>query len=107
MSAGLLVGGRAAQRLRLAEARDQRLGAADDQEMPVPARRTGGLDLALELLAAQQLLASVGSEAGHLGESLVLDHDRGGAGPLVLRHGVDDVHRIAETGVDIGDDRQR
>ena len=85
VGAGLLIGGRALQRLFLAEAGDQRLGAGDDEEVRVAAGRARGFDLALEFLDAHQLLAPVGEQAGDLRKGLVLDDDGGGAGALVSR----------------------
>src|SRR3546814_5262052 len=57
VGAGRLVGRRPGQSLGLAEPGDQRLAAGDHQEVGVAPGRAGRLDLALELLDPQQVLA--------------------------------------------------
>ena len=104
---GLDIGLGPPHRLFLAEAGDQRLDPGDDQKVLRLPGGTGGLDLALELLDTQQVLASARDEAGHFRERFVFDHDAGRPSPLVSLNGMGHVHGVAEAGVDVGDDRQR
>jgi hypothetical protein len=65
----------------------------------------GHFDLALELVDRQQFVPTACTEAAVLRENLVLHNDGRHTGCHIARHGVGDVHRIAETRVNIGNDR--
>jgi hypothetical protein len=60
----------------------------------------------LKFADRHELLPASRAEARVLGKCLVLDDDGGDASGGVLRHDVGDVHRIAKTGVEIGNHRR-
>ena len=87
---------------RAVEALDRhRVGARDDQRLARAARIDRGADLAAHLLRRDQRLAV--EMAAALGEVLVLELDRGGAGALELADGAMDVQRVAVAGVGVDD----
>ena len=103
VGAGLGIGRAAAQRFLLTESGDQRLGSRDDEDAAGRFRRR---HLALKFADRHELLPATRAEARVLGKSLILDDDGRHASGCVLRHDVGDVHRIAKTGVEIGDHRR-
>ena len=78
------------------------VGAGDDEQMP--ARLGGGGDLGRHVVRIGELL--VVQVAAFLGQHLVLDMDRAGAGLLEGAHHVHDVQRLAVAGVAVDQHRQ-
>ena len=93
---------RARERVVEAGAGD-RVGAGDDQEIGVGARIDRGLHLLRHLARRDHGLA--GEMAAALGELLILELDGVGARALQHLHRVGNVHRIAEAGIGIDDER--
>ena len=79
------------------------IGAGDDNQI-LPPRVDRGPHLAHHLLQRDQLLAV--EMTAPFGRVLVLDLNGAGAGLLQNANGVGDVDRVAETGVDVDDQRQ-
>ena len=78
------------------------IGAGDDEQMP--ARLGGGRHLGRHVVRVGELL--VVQVAALLGQDLVLDVDRAGAGILEGAHHVHDVQRLAVAGVAVDQHRQ-
>src|SRR5204862_1911213 len=64
-----------------------------------------GSELSLKFADRHKFLTAACAEAGIFWEGLVLDEDGRDTRRGIPWHDVGDVHGIAETGVDIGDDR--
>ena len=101
--AGFGIGRTAAQRFLLAAPGDQRLGARDDEDAAGRFRRR---DLALNTADWHELLPATRAKARVLGKCFVLDDDGRDARCRVLRHDISNVHRVAETGIEVGDHRR-
>src|SRR5438132_11246569 len=91
---GFDVRSRAAQRLLLTEAGDERLGAGDHQESGVAAGGGRRLDLPGVLFRRDQVATNPRVEAASFRELVVLDADAGRAGALELGGGAHDVDGV-------------